>query len=238
MEVLSLYDKTGISLRPWADAGFVCFAYDIQNPSPCREEGGILYMRADLHDPDVIKQLVKRHKGCVRFMSAYPVCTDLCLGGAVHWEKKRRADPLFQETAAAHVIACEAFAEAVKCPKWYIENPRGALNKMWRRADMEMHPYEYGGHLPRYDSHPNYPEYIPPRDAYKKRTCIWHSDSFRVPEKRIVIPVSVVCNSKVKGTKEYSPAFAKLGGGGGQRTKDIRSATPRGWARAVYLSNR
>ena len=195
-------------------------------------------MRADLHDPDVIKQLVKRHKGCVRFMSAYPVCTDLCLGGAVHWEKKRNADPDFQEKAAAHAMACESFAEAVKCPKWYIENPRGALNKMWRRADMEMHPYEYGGHLPRYDTHPNYPEYIPPRDAYKKRTCIWHSDSFRVPEKRIVIPVSVVCNSKVKGTKEYSPAFAKLGGGGGRRTKDIRSATPRGWARAVYLSNR
>ena len=60
-------------------------------------KGGILYMRADLHDSDVIKQLVKRHKGCVYFMSAYPVCTDLCLGGAVHWEKKRNADPDFQD---------------------------------------------------------------------------------------------------------------------------------------------
>ena len=29
-QVISLYDFTGEALRPWAEAGYQCFAYDIQ----------------------------------------------------------------------------------------------------------------------------------------------------------------------------------------------------------------
>jgi len=32
MEVVSLYDFTGEALRPWAEAGYQCHAYDIQHP--------------------------------------------------------------------------------------------------------------------------------------------------------------------------------------------------------------
>ena len=43
MEVVSLYDFTGEALRPWAEAGYECHAYDIQHPHEGRVcEGSIL----------------------------------------------------------------------------------------------------------------------------------------------------------------------------------------------------
>ena len=32
--VISLYDYTGEALKPWAEAGYHCFAYDIQHDEP------------------------------------------------------------------------------------------------------------------------------------------------------------------------------------------------------------
>ena len=90
MEVVSLYDKTGFSLQPWVKDGYVCFCYDISNPIPCEYRDGILFMNADSHNPDTLQMLTKRHRGSVRFLSAFPLCTDLCLGGATHWKKKRK----------------------------------------------------------------------------------------------------------------------------------------------------
>ena len=237
-EVVSLYDKTGFSLEPWVIDGFAAFCYDLANPDPCESRNGILFMKADLHDPETLKNLVKRHKGCVAFLSAFPVCTDLCLGGAVHWGRKRKEDPLFQEKAAEHARQCSIFAEDVEAAVWYIENPRGILGKIWRGPDLEIHPFEYGGYLSENDVHPIWPEYIPGRDRYKKRTGIWHSEMFIQPDQRKVDPITHTCSSKTLGEKEYSPTWAKLGGGGGQKTKDVRSATPRGWAQAVWEANR
>jgi hypothetical protein len=231
-------DKTGFSLQPWAAAGFCAFAYDIQNPDECVQIDGVLFMKADLHDPTCLAMLEKRHKGQVVFLSAFPVCTDLCIGGAVHWASKRGKDPQFQTKAAAHAVACANFAEKIGCKTWYIENPRGMLGKLWRKANCEIHPCDYGGYLNENDEHPLYPKYIPGRDRYKKRTCVWHSASFEVPPQKPVDPVELICTSITKGDKTYSPAFAMLGGGGGQKTKDVRSATPRGWSQAVYLANR
>ena len=132
MQVVSLYDKTGFSLKPWSEAGFLAFAYDIQNPDECVQRDGILFMKADLHDPHCLALLEKRHKGQVVFLRAFPVCTDLCIGGAVHWASKRNKDPQFQVTAASHAKACADFAEIIGCKTWYIENPRGMLGKLWR----------------------------------------------------------------------------------------------------------
>ena len=54
--VLSLYDYTGEALKPWADAGHDCYAFDIQHdPHEVTKEyygnGFIEYHYGDLHDP-------------------------------------------------------------------------------------------------------------------------------------------------------------------------------------------
>ena len=112
----------------------------------------------------------------------------------------------------------------------------GAPHPDWRKANFEFSHHEFGGYLPLNDVHPTFADVLPPRDAYKKRTCVWCSPTFRMPPKRPVTPVEVTCASIEKGEKTYAPAFAKLGGNR-PRTKDIRSATPRGFSMAVFRAN-
>lgn len=59
--VISLYDYTGEALRPWAEAGYECFAYDIQHEGQ-RTEDGITYIHVDLYDPHTLLQIVAKHK--------------------------------------------------------------------------------------------------------------------------------------------------------------------------------
>ena len=60
--VISLYDYTGEALKPWAEAGYQCLAYDIQHDIPHYEqfEGGgrIDYRYADLHDISYLLSLI------------------------------------------------------------------------------------------------------------------------------------------------------------------------------------
>ena len=37
MQIVSLFDYTGEALKPWAEAGYECFAYDIQQPGTYRD---------------------------------------------------------------------------------------------------------------------------------------------------------------------------------------------------------
>ena len=238
MQVVSLYDYTGDALRPWARAGYECYAYDIAHPQRDEVRGGIHYRHADLHDQTTMARLVRRHRGKVAFVSAFPVCTDLASSGAAWWEAKRAHDPAFQRRAARHATRCAQAAEAMGCDKYYVENPVGALSRLWRAPDFAFDPCEYGGYLPRKDAHPSFPRHIPPRDAYRKRTCIWHGRAFTMPPKRPVSPRQVTYTRARSGrASAYSPQAARLGGRS-PRTKQIRSATPRGWARAVFEANR
>lgn len=236
MHVVSLYDFSGAALRPWADAGYECFAYDIQHAgTECRD--GIHFVHADLYDETVWGELVHRHGNVTRFVSAFPVCTDMSVAGACLWAKKRAVDPSFQDTAARRAMLCAQFAEQIGCTRWYVENPVGALSRLWRKPDFRFNPCDYGGYLPADDVHPHYPAIIPARDAYRKRTCIWHGPDFIRPLHRPVEPV-VHRRQRADGTVvTQSPMWTYLGGKSA-RTKNIRSATPRGFARAVFAANR
>ena len=110
--------------------------------------------------------------------------------------------------------------------KWAAENPVSVLSTLWRKPDYSFHPYEYGGYLPVSDEHPTYPEYIKPRDAYPKKTCIWSGNGFVMPAKK-----------SVSIEPGYLDQYKKLGGKS-LKTKNIRSATPRGFAKAVFLANK
>ena len=103
MEIISLYDFTGAALKPWAHAGYACYAYDIEHPPSGRMTKGIHYEHADLHDEATVQNIIARHKGGVKLLSAFPVCTDLAASGAVWWARKRECDPKFQYTAAGAV---------------------------------------------------------------------------------------------------------------------------------------
>jgi len=223
MHVISLYDYTGIALMPWRDAGYECYAYDIVHEDT--QEDGINFLHADLHNPSTLKEIAKFHDGRAMFMSCFPVCTDLAVSGAAWFARKREANPNFQEEATTYAMACGWLGEYLGCP-YFVENPVSVLSSLWRKPDYSFHPFEYGGYLPEDDQHPKWPEYIAPRDAYSKKTCLWTNDKFTMPTKK-----PVECQSFGNSNQH-----ARLGGKS-TKTKNIRSATPRGFAQAVFEAN-
>ena len=228
--VLSLYDFTGEALKPWAEAGYKCYAFDIQHDEYTVEVfasgGEIHYLQMDLWNMDNISRLQTWFdKENVVFGMAFPVCTDLAVSGAAHFARKAKADPEFQIKASNHARWCASLFEALDIP-YFIENPVSRLATLWRKPDYSFHPYEYGEYIPDAEAeHPRWPDYIAPKDRYTKKTCLWTGGGFTMPPKRPT--------QKPDG---YSQQHLKLGGKS-QRTKDIRSATPRGFARAVFEAN-
>lgn len=239
--VVSLFDYTGEAVRPWAEAGYTCLCFDLQHPAVRWEKAGKGYIVFVPWDSDAPngggRKTVADHvlsvgrKSDVVMVFGFPPCTDLAGSGARHWAAKRAADPHFQHKAAMRALLCEAIANMLCGAPFAIENPAGALSSIWRKANFTFNPCDYGGWLPEGEAHPKWADYIPAQDAYKKRTLIWCGNGFVRPASRPVEPVVV----KV-GDKSGSPQWAKLGGKS-MKTKNIRSATPRGFARAVYEAN-
>lgn len=219
-----LYELSGLAAQPWAEDGFLCFCYDKETKEQ-RQEGNVIWLPWDATDADQTAQIIERHKGKAHIVLGFPPCTDLAVSGAKHFGIKRRANPRFQVEAMDLVRRVPEIGDALGVP-WALENPVSCISTLWRKPNFLFHPYEYGGYLPEDDQHPLWPQYINPRDAYPKNTCIWHSPDFKQPAKKRV-PVA----------PGYSTQHKKLGGKS-KKTKEIRSMTPRGFARAVWEANK
>jgi hypothetical protein len=230
VKVVSLYDFTGEAVKPWAEAGYECHCYDIQhieNKVQRFGAGSIHYLYADLHIQDSLYRLRERYQDAdVIFGMAFPVCTDMAVSGAAHFSRKREADPLFQVKASNYAKWCSDFFEDLVVP-YFVENPVSVLSTLWRKPDFSFHPYEYGGYIPEDQAdHPVWPEYIARCDAYPKKTCLWTGQGFKMPFPK-----------QVRVEPGYAKQHLKLGGKS-LKTKNIRSATPRGFAKAVFVANK
>lgn len=145
----------------------------------------------------------------VAFVSAFPPCTDLAGSGARWWSSK--GEGALKE-AINLVERCESIAVETGAP-WMLENPVGRLSTQWRKWDHIFDPFEYGGYEGGHD------------DGYTKRTCLWVGGGFIMPEKR-PIPLDPLTHDRIHKAAP-SPERANL-----------RSATPKGFARAVFEANR
>ena len=223
--MISLFDYTGLMAIPWAEAGYTCLCFDMQHPDGLSDSDvheNIKFVGADLSTENARIILGSICLGAtIDFVAGFPPCTDLAVSGAGRFASKRAKDPEFQNKAMELVYFVGELGESLGVP-WFLENPISVISTMWRKPDYKFHPYEYGGYLEDNDIHPMYPTVIPARDAYPKKTCLWSGGGFNMPDKRSVEP-----------TRDF---VMKLGGRS-ERTKNIRSATPRGFARAVFLSN-
>jgi len=140
-----------------------------------------------------------------------PVCTEFSAAGARHWAAKEAAGNQGLLDGLALVDACLRIV-AVHKPKWWVlENPVGRLKDYIGHHRCTFNPNEYAGYLD--DSE---------LEAYTKRTCLW--GDFVIPKKKEVPPVL--------GSKMWSSY-----GGKSERTKTLRSVTPRGFAAAFFGAN-
>lgn len=229
-----LFDYTGIMALPWADAGYICYCFDDQHPVGATPSDHPNIINVGLWFIDKFAfpygerkniERVKRFTGNdVSFVFGFPECTDLTVAGARHFESKRKKNPRFQLEAMQLVKLVMLVGEEYKCP-YGLENPVGVISTMWRKPDFRFHPCDYAGYLPEDDIHPFYPEIYPTRDRYNKNTCIWHDNGFIEPDKKRLEPLS-----------KHNPGWKKCGGKS-TKTKNIRSATPRGFAQAVFEAN-
>lgn len=216
---VSLYDMTGNMVRPLAYNGYTCYCFDIQNEERVEicGTGSITYLNGDLLDSDWQLSIVELNPDII---FAFPPCTDLAVSGSRHFETKALQDPEYRNKAMSLVYIARDIAEAVGCP-YMIENPVSVISSEWRKPDFIFNPYEYAGYLPEDDIHPLWPEYIAPRDLYHKKTCLWTGNGFTMPKKLVVsVP------------DKLSAQYLRLGGKS-LKTKNIRSATPRGFAAAM-----
>lgn len=223
--IICLCDITGIMAAPWVEAGYEAILVDPQHSEPVSRDGLITRIGQIIDHPvtwTVLRDAIM--SGRVVFVAGFPPCTDVAVSGAAHFERKRKIDPHFQAKAALVAEQCRVAGNLSGAP-WFFENPVSVFSSIFGRPDHVFNPFEYGGYLPDNDEHPQYPELIAPRDAYPKKTCLWTGNGFVMPERR-----------PVEWAGGYSAQHSKLGGKS-ERTKNIRSATPRGFARAVFIAN-
>jgi hypothetical protein len=139
---------------------------------------------------------------------AFPPCTNLAVSGA-RWFRDKGLSGLIE--ALAIVEACRDTCEAYSAP-YMIENPVSTLSTYWRNPDHTFHPSDYTGfHL---------------GDHYTKKTCLWTGGGFIMPEPR---RAPELADTSADDRIHKAPPSAERA--------DFRSATPIGFARAVFAAN-
>lgn len=150
-----------------------------------------------------------------------PPCTDFAGSGARHWAAKD-ADGRTSQSIQI-VRQCLAIKDILKPKWWVLENPVGRVARLVPEVGprrMTFHPHEFAGLAPE-----------PEKDQYTKRTCLYGEFNTNLP-KAPLPPIIVTSKSgKVKG----SWMFVMLGGKS-EKTKELRSVTPKGFAKAFSIA--
>lgn len=228
-KVIFLYSTSGLSEQPFLDAGYEVHSFDGQNIDSNNGQWFQWFSWFDATDlrkqaDEIIAkvQSVGAVGAPIVLVFGFPPCDDLAVSGSRHFKRKLEKNPNCQIQATERARLVEVVGNIAKCP-FAAENPVSVLATLWRKCNFIFHPYEYGGYLPEDDEHPMYPEYINARDAYPKKTCLWTGNGFTMPPKRLVeVP------RRSDGSVAYSEQYKKLGGKS-LKTKNIRSASPRGF---------
>lgn len=123
------------------------------------------------------------------------------------WFKRKGLRSLIE--ALSVVDACREICETSDAP-WMLENPVSTLATYWRKPDHAFHPHEYTA--------------FELADNYTKKTCLWTGGGFVMPPPEPAALISAPDDRIHKAPPSDERA-------------DFRSATPMGFARAVFFAN-
>lgn len=206
--LLSLFDYSGNWARPYFENGWNVILWDRKHTSD-------LYSRfSNIEDAcaDFFYEHIFDNYGTVDGIVAGVPCTDFSSSGARWWKEKDEAGITEKSVELVHQTL--RIIDLCMPDFWAIENPVGRIAKLVPELGKPWYfqPYWYG-------------------DAYTKKTGLW--GDFRPPLPTNMIEPKIYTNSK---GQKGSFMWAKLGGKS-ERTKEIRSETPMGFAQAFYESN-
>lgn len=134
---------------------------------------------------------------------------DLSVSGARWWKKKMQKNPHFQEEALQRLVDTEADLKSLGVPWFIITAASPIVRKRFRAPNAVISPHEFGEYLNEDDFHPTLPDVVPARDAYTKRTFVYHGCNFLMPRRRPVAPVFVSVRKKSGAVVRLSPLVAK-----------------------------
>lgn len=129
--VLSLCDRSGVMVQPWADAGFECWTVDVQ-------AGTGSHPNRHQVIADVGRWLPPLRSYVIVF--AFPPCTNLAVSGA-RWFQEKGLRGLIDGLEL--VEACRRVCDWTGAP-WMLENPVGTMSTYWRKPDYTFQPWQYG----------------------------------------------------------------------------------------------
>jgi hypothetical protein len=229
--LLSLFDFTGAWARPFEQAGWNVLQVDIKHGDDVRDFSA-RWLVENVCQGFVVDGVV-----------ASPPCTDFARSGAAHWAAK---DADGRTAASVHLVyQVLRTVDFLRPDFWALENPIGriarlvpelgtptcvfdpcdfagwteASRKEWRQLDA-LRARHTGSAFTAQEV-----ALVKRTNAYTKRTALW--GCFRCPTFRRVEPVR---------TSKQGSWLQQLGGAG-ERTKEARSVTPAGFARAFYAAN-
>lgn len=175
-------------------------------------DAGYMVFQFDLkngHDVRMIEKLDCKIHGIL----AAPPCTEFAVAGARWWKQKEEEQPQLLRDNLAIVDACLR-SVVVYEPKWWVlENPVSRLQKWIGKKRYSFQPHDFAGWLPEDEQYD---------EQYTKETWLW--GDFNEPEENSLPPV------------QGSKMWAKYGGKS-EKTKEMRSMTPKGFALAFFNAN-
>lgn len=207
MIAVSLFDYTGIMLKPWLEAGYECHLYDIQHPRGSEQRADGMWC----HGVDLSKPPNLPYEQ-VSFLSGFPPCTHLSVSGA-RWFKGKGLRAL--QESIGYFATCVEVAEILECP-YVFENPMSTISTYWREPDHKFHPCHYSG----YNELPHDDEF------FTKETWLWVGCGFVMPPKKMA---GDLFDMPDKTYIHHQPP--------GEDRANIRSATAKGFAKATFDAN-
>lgn len=205
--VVSLFDVSGKMVEPWLGAGYECWIVDIQHPAAYDNAGVTSDGRLHKVHADLTRPWLPPVD---RERIAFVAAFPPCDHLAVsgaRWFKGKGLRRL--ETSIAMFATAAEFCEWSGAP-YMIENPVSNISSHWRKPDYTFHPFQFTG--------------FAPDENYTKKTCLWTGGGFVMP-----------AHFQAEGLGEPDDRIHKCPPG--PERHNIRSATPLGFARAVFNSN-
>lgn len=205
--VISLCDLTGNMTKDWSDNGYSVLLVDPQHGTTTTTNNVTKFAGTIEDAMTRISELIRDNK--VAMVFGFPPCTDLSVSGARWFKNKHEGDNLFQAKAIMVAEQARTIGRLSGAP-YMIENPVSVLASAFGKPDHTFHPHDY--------------TQLEPEDNYTKKTCLWTGNGFRMP---------APMRNEFLPEPDNRIHFASPG----PERANIRSATPRGFAKAVYLLN-
>jgi hypothetical protein len=230
--LLSLFDFTGEWARPFEENGWNVIQVDIKHGDDVRDFSARWLLE------NVLQGFL------IDGVIAAPPCTDFSRSGAQHWAAKDTDG----RTAASVQLVYQTLRtiDFLRPDFWALENPIGRIARLvpdlgaphcaWDPCDFAGWTTPSTDDMDRLDALRARPsgsrfaaedvELVKRTNAYTKRTLLW--GRFQTPAPRRVEPVR---------TSAQGSWLQQLGGSS-ERTKELRSITPAGFAAAFFAANR